>query len=246
MLGVILNQMSTNQRILLVSLACMAVVAGLFQLSGPSGSDADAAASTTLPRSQVSAALPTSTSLAPSSPASATAPSAVPSSVAASSSTAPAATSTTAAATTAAAKEPAGQGCPDSARGAVIDRNRQRAWLCDHGASTGEFPITTARTQPLPGTYKVYAKDLKATSNFGGHFSTMTHFVAFTKGRYTGARIAFHSVPKLSNGTYVQSFDSVGTKGAYGESSGCIRVLPDQAVKIWNWLRPGDKVAVIN
>ena len=84
------------------------------------------------------------------------------------------------------------------------------------------------------------------SSTFGGHYSTMTHFVAFTKGKFTGARVAFHSVPTLTNGDYVQPLDSVGTEQFHGASSGCIRVLPDDAVKIWDWLAKGDKVHVIS
>ena len=134
--------------------------------------------------------------------------------------------------------------CPDTAHGAIVDRARQRGALCDGGRISYEFPLTSAWAQPDPGTYPVYAKDLKASSTFGGHYSTMTHFVAFTKGKFTGARVAFHSVPTLTNGDYVQPLDSVGTEQFHGASSGCIRVLPDDAVKIWDWLAKGDKVHV--
>ena len=60
------------------------------------------------------------------------------------------------------------------------------------------------------------------------------------------ARIAFHSVPTLNDATFVQSLDSVGDLGRRGESSGCIRVLPDDAVRIWDWLSIGDEVHVIS
>ena len=33
--------------------------------------------------------------------------------------------------------------------------------------------------------------------------------------------------------------------GLHGDSSGCIRVLPDDAVAIWDWLDIGDEVIVI-
>ena len=92
----------------------------------------------------------------------------------------------------------------------------------------------------------MYAKDLNASSTITGQYSTMTHFVAFTKGKYKGARIAFHSVPQLSNGEYVQTFESVGTPAQFGQSSGCIRVLPDDSVKIWDWLSIDDEVHVIS
>ena len=106
-------------------------------------------------------------------------------------------------------------------------------------------PITSAISQPDPGTYQVYAKDLNASSNLTGEYSTMTHFVAFTYGKYQGARIALHSVPKYPSGEYVQPLDSVGTQELFGESSGCIRVLPEHAEMIWNWLDIGDTVKVV-
>ena len=136
--------------------------------------------------------------------------------------------------------------CPDTPHGAIVDRANQRGALCENGVITYQFPITSAISQPDPGTYPVYAKDLNASSSFGGHYSTMTHFVAFTKGKYKGARIAFHSVPQLSNGEYVQTFESVGTPAQFGQSSGCIRVLPDDSVKIWDWLSIDDEVHVIS
>lgn len=134
--------------------------------------------------------------------------------------------------------------CPDTQHGAIVDRANQRGALCADGVITHEFPITSAWTQPDPGTYPVYAKDLQSSSTFGGHYSTMTHFVSFAEGKYTGARIAFHSVPKFSDGTWVQPLDTVGSEAYHGESSGCIRVLPDDAVLIWDWLSIGDEVHV--
>jgi hypothetical protein len=129
---------------------------------------------------------------------------------------------------------------------AVIDRDAQRAWLCTDGRIDAEFPITSAWSMPDPGTYPVYAKDMNASSTFGGHVSTMTHFVAFSYGKNTGARVAFHSVPVLRSGEFVQPLDSVGDLSRRGESSGCIRVLPDDAVRIWDSLAIGSSVVVLN
>lgn len=136
--------------------------------------------------------------------------------------------------------------CPDSGRAAVVDRFDQRAWLCEDGEIRADMPITSAVSQPDPGTYEVYAKDLNASSTLSGELSTMTHFVAFAYGKFQGARIAFHSVPKYSNGEYVQPLDSVGTQELHGDSSGCIRVLPDDAELIWSWLDIGDTVTVVS
>ncbi len=135
--------------------------------------------------------------------------------------------------------------CPETGRSAVVDRFNQRSWLCEQGEITQLVPITSAISQPDPGTYEVYAKDLNAASNLTGGYSDMTHFVAFTYGKYKGARIAFHSVPQYPNGEYVQPLDSVGTQQLFGESAGCIRVLPEHAELIWSWLDIGDTVKVI-
>lgn len=63
---------------------------------------------------------------------------------------------------------------------------------------------------------------------------------------YRGARIAFHSIPRYSDGAYVQSLDSVGTLELFGDSAGCIRLLPDDAVRLWDWLAVGDPVTVVS
>ncbi|MDJ0767222.1 MAG: L,D-transpeptidase family protein [Ilumatobacter sp.] len=135
--------------------------------------------------------------------------------------------------------------CPGSGRAAVVDRFNQRTWLCEAGEITELMPITTALSQPDPGTYEVYAKELEASSTISGDYSEMTHFVAFTYGKYQGARIAFHSIPTYPNGEYVQPLDSVGTDELHGASAGCIRVLPEDAELIWSWLDIGDTVKVV-
>jgi peptidoglycan hydrolase-like protein with peptidoglycan-binding domain len=135
--------------------------------------------------------------------------------------------------------------CPATGRSAVIDRFNQRTWLCEAGDITEVMPMTSAISQPDPGTYEVYAKDMNASSTLSGEYSEMTHFVAFTYGKYQGARIAFHSIPTYSNGEFVQPLDSVGTAALHGASSGCIRVLPEDAELIWSWLDIGDTVIVV-
>lgn len=136
--------------------------------------------------------------------------------------------------------------CPDGRHAAVVDRANQRGWLCENGRLAREFPLTSAWSQPDPGTYEVYARDMNAASTLSGEYSTMTHFVAFTRGKYKGARIAFHSVPKYADGRWVQPLDSVGDLGRRGDSAGCIRVLPEDAQRIWDWLAVGDEVRVIS
>lgn len=134
--------------------------------------------------------------------------------------------------------------CTRIGRLAVVDRDQQRGWLCDRLRVVHEFDITTARDQPDPAWYRVYAKDMVAWSDIDGTPVTMSHFVAFTRGKYAGARVAFHSVPAFGDGTFAQPLDSVGTPEHFGDSAGCIRVRPGDAELIWDHLRLGAYVHV--
>jgi hypothetical protein len=136
--------------------------------------------------------------------------------------------------------------CPVTSHGAVVDRANQRAWLCTDGTIVRVIAITTARDQPDPGMYPVYAEDLQTTSWTGGHTSILDRFVAFTRGKYEGARIGFHAVPHLRDGTLLQPLETVGTQALYGASSGCIRVRPADAAAVWDHLAVGDEVHVIS
>jgi len=136
--------------------------------------------------------------------------------------------------------------CDGVERGVVVDRATQRGWFCVDSEVETHFVLTSSDLQPDPGDYAVYAKDLKAWSWEFGPPSTMTHFVAFTRGKFQGARVAFHSVPKYSDGSWAQPLDSVGTLERFGDSSGCIRLLPEDAVALWDFLDIGGTVRVIS
>jgi len=136
--------------------------------------------------------------------------------------------------------------CADDGASAVIDREYQRAWLCTDGAVTHTFGITTAWDQPDPGDYEVMEKDMYASSSETGEYTKMTHFVVFARGKYKGARVGFHSVPTYPGGSFIQPLDSVGTADYRGESSGCIRAMPDDAVAVWDHRGVGAPVVVIS
>ncbi|MDA2960008.1 MAG: L,D-transpeptidase family protein [Actinomycetota bacterium] len=142
--------------------------------------------------------------------------------------------------------EPDASTCADEGASAVIDREYQRSWLCTDGEVSHVFGITTAWDQPDPGDYEVMEKDMYASSTETGEYSEMTHFVVFARGKYKGARVGFHSVPTYPGGAFIQPLDSVGTAEYRGQSSGCIRALPDDAQAIWDHLAVGDPVIVIS
>ena len=145
-------------------------------------------------------------------------------------------------------------GCTSSGPSAAIDREMQRAWLCSDGALVEEFPITTAWGQPDPGSYRVWSRSRYAFAYEDGTYS-MEYFVVFASGEQTGARVGFHSVPKCVTaipsigcraGDYAQPLASVGLPAYRGQSHGCIRVLPDEAVRLWASLPLGARVTVLN
>ena len=131
--------------------------------------------------------------------------------------------------------------CPGR-RSAVVYRREQRGVLCKDGEIVLVFAVTTHRRVPDAGVYSVLSKNLDVTSDIGGHLTKMRHFTAFTP---VSPRIAFHSVPKDLDGNYVQTLDSVGTPEVFGQSAGCIRVLPEVAEYIYGFLRRGDRVRII-
>ena len=70
--------------------------------------------------------------------------------------------------------------------------------------------------------------------------------MAFTRGKYEGARIGFHAVPRYSDGTLAQPPESVGTAELFGDSAGCIRLRAEDAVAVWDFLAVGHQVHVIS
>ena len=136
--------------------------------------------------------------------------------------------------------------CPSTPHGAVVDRDNQRAWLCADGTVVRVMAVTSARSQPDPGVYAVYAKDMATTSYYSDPPSTLDRFVAFAYGEEEGARVAFHAVPRFGDDTLAQPLESVGTQARFGDSSGCIRVRPDDAVAVWDHLAVGDEVHVVS
>ncbi len=142
--------------------------------------------------------------------------------------------------------EPDPETCADIDNGSVIDREFQRSWLCSEGEIIHVFPITTAWNQPDPADYRVLEKDMEASSIETGSYTEMTHFVVFTRGKFQGARVGYHSVPTHPDGEFIQTLESVGTEELHGQSSGCIRARPDDAVLVWDHLEVGDTVRVIS
>lgn len=136
--------------------------------------------------------------------------------------------------------------CPTVARSVVIDRRWQRAWVCADGDIATIIPVTTARDQPDPGDYPVYARDWQSFSDQTPRRSWLDRFIAFTRGKHEGLRIGFHAVPYYDGGRRLQPLESVGALDRFGTSDGCIRLRPEHAELLWNFLQEGDTVRILN
>lgn len=128
--------------------------------------------------------------------------------------------------------------CDPTSRGrsAIVDRVAQVAWLCNGGTAVrGYMPFTAGPIEDAPkGEYRVFFK--RHPWHGGGY--ELYRFTAFTWGN-EGGRVAFHR--------YVEMPESaVGTEAYRNRSSGCLRMRSRDAIAVWNFLRVGDRVVVLN
>ena len=137
--------------------------------------------------------------------------------------------------------------CPATAHGAVVDRANQRAWLCTDGRIVRVMAITTARDQPDPGVYPVYAEDLQTTNSYRrAHRASSTASWPSPAASTRAPASASTPCPTSATGRWLQPLETVGTQALFGASSGCIRVRPADAVAVWDHLAVGDEIHVIS
>lgn len=204
----------------------LALVAGL-AIRGQ-GDEVPAAEQLTRPTTAAThspAAAPRSPQAAPSRPAS---PAARPSSPAA---------RTTAARAEAASALPAGSG---TGKRVVVSKSRQRVWLVDAaGTVRRSYLVSGMTSQPDPGSYRVFVRQAATSSAVDD--STMKWFVGFTRGKYQGATIGFHDIPRTPDGELEQTRAQLGTP----LSAGCFRQWEDDAEALWAFAPIGTRVVVV-
>lgn len=88
---------------------------------------------------------------------------------------------------------------------------------------------------PPVGTHYVFARDLVAFGLNGGRLDRFVAFYVTPRGN----RIAFHQFVN-------QSQQTVGDLDQRGQSAGCLRVLPQDSLLVWEFLQIGDPVVVIS
>jgi hypothetical protein len=125
-------------------------------------------------------------------------------------------------------------------RRAVFSLSEQYVWVVDEsGAVIRSFPVSGQRTQPRPGSYKVFSQSLNSFSPElkGVTFRFMTRFAI---GRQ-GGNIGFHEIPKQF-GRPMQTVEQLGTP----LGSGCLRSSTADAVFMFRWAKTGTRIVVVD
>lgn len=119
----------------------------------------------------------------------------------------------------------------------VYSNSEQRVWWVDENERTvNSYPVSGRRNTPAPGTYSVFSKSEKAWAGHDG--ITMNHMVRFARG--SKLAIGFHSIPRYSNGTPMQTEEELGSY----RSAGCVRQRDDTAEALYEWADVGTTVVV--
>lgn len=133
---------------------------------------------------------------------------------------------------------------PNSGEGRrIVYSNRdQRIWWVEaDGRVSNSYLVSGRYNVPDAGTYSVYSKSPTAWAGHDG--ITMKHMVRFARSEFRSRLpIGFHSIPRYSDGTPMQSVDQLGTY----RSAGCVRQRDDQAEALYAWAQVGDTVVVLH
>ena len=137
--------------------------------------------------------------------------------------------------------------CPATLRGAVVDRQAQRAWLCEVGAIVRVMPITSAGDQPDPGDLRGLRRGPvdDVVLRAGSRARSTTSW----RSRAASTRApASASTPCPATATARSPSRSRASAAPelFGASSGCIRLRPEDAAAVYDFLAVGHQVHVIS
>jgi lipoprotein-anchoring transpeptidase ErfK/SrfK len=123
----------------------------------------------------------------------------------------------------------------------IYSNSGERVWLVDdNGQLVRAFLVSGKKGVPTPGNYKVMSQSRWTQSKFVTpviHMEYMTRFAISPNKKNT---IGFHAIPSRE-GVPMQTPAQLGTF----QSGGCVRMLKDNAIFIFNWASPGTKVVVL-
>lgn len=124
----------------------------------------------------------------------------------------------------------------------AIDLSGQRAALLEHGRIVARYPVSSgARITPTPhGSFQIYRKQLLRVSNLETPYR-MPYYMAFTANESHG----LHALPYLgrspqSSDYWYEARSHIGIPVSHG----CIRFLPEDAAKLYEWTEVGTQVLI--
>ena len=123
----------------------------------------------------------------------------------------------------------------------IYSNSGERVWVVDgNGKLIRAFLVSGKKGVPTPGTYHVMSQSRYTQSKFVTpviHMEYMTRFAISPNKKNT---IGFHAIPSR-DGVPMQTPAQLGTF----QSGGCVRMLADNAIFIFNWATVGTKVVVL-
>jgi lipoprotein-anchoring transpeptidase ErfK/SrfK len=115
----------------------------------------------------------------------------------------------------------------------------QHVWVIDgKGRVVRDFPVSGRKDWPRPGTYRVFSKSPRSSSQ--QYLVTFNWMIRFAHGR--SASIGFHDIPRYYRGGLVHPVSGLGQ--ALGKG-GCPHLRADNAKWLYSWAGIGTKVVVV-
>jgi len=122
----------------------------------------------------------------------------------------------------------------------VYSLDEQHVWLIDkNGVLVADFPTAGRADKPGVGKYRVASKSRKSRNL--DYEVTFNYMVRFAKGQR--AWIGFHDIPRSYDGKLWHTQAELGTPIGKG---GCPHLAKTDAKFLYNWVKVGTQVVVVN
>lgn len=123
-----------------------------------------------------------------------------------------------------------------------IDLTKQQTTLIENGEIIRKYPVSSGAWEtPTPrGTFQIYSKQTLRVSNQDVPYR-MPYYMAFTKSKSHG----LHALPYLGNEAtnsdyWHEALDHIGRPVSHG----CVRLLPEDAKALYEWVSVGTPVII--
>jgi lipoprotein-anchoring transpeptidase ErfK/SrfK len=123
-----------------------------------------------------------------------------------------------------------------------VDLSSQMASLIERGQLVAQYPVSSgAYDTPTPkGTFEIHRKQTLRVSNLDVPYR-MPYYMAFTESESHG----FHALPFLGKNPESSDFwQEARSHIGIPVSHGCVRLLPEDAAKVYEWVEVGTKVYI--